>query len=167
MSPIPERPNENPPAGTGCAAARRSHRILLVEDDEAVRRLNSRVLAQSGYAVVAANDGLAGWEAIQADDFDVLVTDHCMPGLTGLELVAKLRAAGRTLPVILASGTIGSEEEARMAWLKVSAALFKPFYPQDLVAAVESVLAGAAAGQSQAEPTLRATHTRAPSPPQT
>ena len=67
-------------------------RILVVDDDEAFRRLNTEVLNCSGYQVDAAEDGAVGWEAIQANRYDLLITDNSMPKLTGVELVKKLRA---------------------------------------------------------------------------
>ena len=80
--------------------AKSPRRILLVEDDGAIRRINAQVLVRSGYQVAAAQDGAAGWEALHANDFDLLITDHSMPGLSGLELVKKVRRARMTLPVI-------------------------------------------------------------------
>jgi two-component system sensor histidine kinase and response regulator WspE len=83
-------------------------RILLVEDDAAVRRINARVLARSGYQVATAEDGDAGWEALHANHFDLLITDHSMPRLSGLQLVKKVRSARLALPVILVSGSFSA-----------------------------------------------------------
>ena len=56
-----------------------SQRILVVEDDVAIRQLNALVLVRSGYQVDAAEDGAAGWEALHAKNFNLLITDHNMP----------------------------------------------------------------------------------------
>ena len=121
-----------------------SHRILVVEDDVAIRQLNANVLACSGYQVAAAEDGAAGWEALHANDFDLLITDHAMPRLTGLELVKKVRFARMTLPVILATGTLPEEELERHPWLQLAATLLKPFSPHQLLETVQAVLRTAA-----------------------
>jgi len=63
-----------------------------------------------------------------------------MPELSGLRLVKKLRAARMALPVILASGTLTQLELSRNPWLQLSGVLLKPFSPDQLLEAVESVL---------------------------
>ena len=115
-------------------------RILLVEDDVAIRQINARVLVGSGYQVAAAQDGAAGWEALHANHFDLLITDHSMPRLSGLELVRKARCARMTLPVILASGSLPTDELERHPWLQVAATLLKPVYPRQLLETVKEVL---------------------------
>jgi CheY-like chemotaxis protein len=118
-------------------------RILVVEDDALIRQMNAKVLQRSGYQVVAAEDGAAGWEALYGNDFDLLITDHAMPRLTGLELVKKVRSARLPLPVILATGTWPDEELARHPRLQLAATLLKPFSPQQLLETVAAVLGGA------------------------
>ena len=115
-------------------------RILVVEDDEAIRQFNAQVLLRSGYHVDAAEDGVAGWEALQAKNFDLLLTDHEMPRLTGLELVKKVRSARMTLPVILATGTLPVKELERHPWLHLAATLLKPFSPHELLETVQQAL---------------------------
>ena len=117
-----------------------SQRILVVEDDEAIRQLNAQVLAGSGYQVHAAEDGAAGWEALHANTFALLITDHDMPRLSGLELVKKMRSERMTLPVILTSGSLPTEELERHPWLQLAATLLKPFSPDQLLETVQEVL---------------------------
>ena len=120
-----------------------SQRILVVEDDVAIRLLNARVLVRSGYQVDAAEDGAAGWEALHAKNFNLLITDHNMPRLSGLELVKKVRSARMTLPVILATGALPEEELERHPWLQLAATLLKPFSPHQLLEMVQEVLRAA------------------------
>jgi len=120
-----------------------SHRILLVDDDLANRRLHSRLLIRSGYEVDTAEDGQAGWEALHAQSYDLLITDNTMPRLSGLELVKKLRSAQMTLPVVLASGTLGIAELNRNQWLRIAATLWKPFTADQLLEAVKEALRAA------------------------
>src|ERR1700733_13526192 len=85
-----------------------SYRILVVDDEDNDRELNSRVLIRAGYDVVGAVDGDAAWAAIQTQYFDLMITDNSMPKVTGVELVNKLHAAGTKLEVVLLTGEIRS-----------------------------------------------------------
>jgi CheY-like chemotaxis protein len=138
---------ENIPAKTVVAPTRLpgrpAHRILVVEDNEAIRELNVQVLAHSGYRVDGAEDGAAGWELLNARNFDLLITDHEMPGLSGLELIKQVRSAGMPLPIIMATGTLPAEELGRLPWLQVDATLLKPFSPDQLRQTVNRVLCSA------------------------
>ena len=118
-------------------------RILVVEDDVDLRRFNAQVLAGCGYQVHAAGDGAAGWEALHSNNFDLLITDHNMPKVTGLELVKKVRFARMTLPVILATGSLPTEELERHPYLQLAATLLKPFSPRQLLETVKAVLCAA------------------------
>ena len=62
-----------------------SSRILVVEDDRDVRELNTKVLSRSGYEVDTSEDGAAAWQALNTDSYDLMITDHNMPKLTGVE----------------------------------------------------------------------------------
>lgn len=121
-------------------------RILVVEDEPEIRRLNAVVLTDSGYEVDTADDGMMGWYALHAtyqapDSYDLLITDYNMPGLTGLDLVERLRAAHMALPVIMASGTLPMEKLMnRNYWLQPLAALPKPYSVEQLLGTVEAVL---------------------------
>ena len=116
-------------------------RILMVEDDADIRRLNVEALNSSGYAVDAAEDGAAAWEAVQASRYDLLITDNNMPNLTGIGLLKKLRAADMRLPVIMATGTLPTEALfTRYPWLHPAVALVKPYSTDQLLGTVEKVL---------------------------
>ena len=115
-------------------------RILVAEDMEGIRHLNTEVLAGSGYKVDAVADGAIAWDALQQKSYDLLVTDHQMPEITGIELLQKLRAARMALPVILVSGTMPIKELNRHPWLQVDATLLKPYTPHELLATVKKVL---------------------------
>jgi DNA-binding response OmpR family regulator len=117
-----------------------SHRVLVVEDDEDIRRLNVEVLVGSGYEVDAAADGAAAWEALQLKHYHLLVTDYNMPKVTGVGLIKKLRAARMSLPVILVSVTIPAKELSPHPWLQINATLLKPYTPDELLATVRKVL---------------------------
>jgi DNA-binding response OmpR family regulator len=117
-----------------------SHRILVVDDDHVTRQISVDVLVGSGYDVESVKDGAAGWQALQAGNYDLVVTDNKMPNMTGIEMIAKLRSARMAVPVILATGVLPTHEFARRPWLKPDAMLQRPFSNDDLLEKVKEVL---------------------------
>jgi len=129
-----------------------SHRILVVDDDSDLRLLYTDVLAPRGYCVDAAEDGAAGWKALQTYTYDLLITDLDMPKLSGLKLVKKLHAARLAVPVILASGIMTPQELSRSPWLRLSGALLKPVSPEQLLHTVRAVLNAPPGAREQIAP---------------
>lgn len=129
-----------------------SRRILVVDDDADIRQVNAEVLSGAGYQTETAEDGAAAWEALQVNGYDLLITDHDMPKVSGVELVKKVRSAHMALPVILASGTLPEEELSRHPWLQLAATLLKPFTGDELLEAVKKVLRSAGGAGEQLEP---------------
>jgi len=111
-----------------------------VDDDVTIRRLNSATLLHSGYEVDVAEDGDAAWKALNTDSYDLLITDNSMPKVSGVELLKKLRAAHMALPVIMATGTLPTEEFNRYPWLKPVATLLKPYAVSEMLSKVKDVL---------------------------
>jgi DNA-binding response OmpR family regulator len=146
-------PPELPPAGAVFAtdtlyprrAASAAH-ILLVDDDPAVRGTVAFLLEGAGYRVGCAADGEAGWHALCADGSDLLITDHEMPKLTGLELLRRVRAVSHDLPAILMSGCPPRGEVDLESLLQPGAVLPKPFSVAALLATVQELLHGSLAG---------------------
>ena len=128
------------PAQARCQASL-SNRILVVDDDVNLRQINAEVLRRGGYQTETAADGAAAWEALQANSYDLLITDNSMPKVSGVELVKKVRSARMTLPVILASGALPTEVLDRNPWLQPVATLVKPFTGGQLLETVNEVLA--------------------------
>ena len=117
-----------------------NHRILVVEDDGDIRRLNTEVLMHHGYDVDAAEDGAAAWAALQQEAYDLLITDHDMPRVTGVELLKKLHGARMDMPVIMATGAFPESEFTRYPWLQPAATLLKPYTLDELLNTVREVL---------------------------
>ena len=117
-------------------------RILVVEDDDSLRRLNATVLINSGYEVDTAEDGAAAWDLLQLGPYHLLVTDNDMPNLTGLELLKKVHDARIALSVVLASGTCLDEVFRQSPELTPSVMLPKPYTNAQLLGAVRKVLGG-------------------------
>ena len=132
ITPLPA-PIETPPV-------HQPSRILVLDDDKDIREIYVEILRQDGYQVDTAEDGQAGWEALQTRPYDLLITDHEMPRLTGLELVERVSSSGSSMPVIIASGSLSPGELARRASSRDAAWLPKPFSPGELLKAVGRVL---------------------------
>ena len=114
--------------------------ILTIEDDHAIRRGIVDSLSFSGYKTVQADNGDDGLKLAVGNDYDLLLLDLALPGVPGLDILAKVRETRPTLPVIIltAKGT----EEDRVAGLKMGADdyVVKPFSVKELLARVEAVL---------------------------
>ena len=125
------------------------HSVLIVEDNELIRRVNAEVLIRSGYEVNVAEDGAAAWDVLQSRHYDLLVTDNDMPELSGIELLNKLHATHLALPVILASGTGTAEKLKLYPWLRIDATLLKPYTSDEFLATVKKVIYATDGGPGQ------------------
>jgi CheY-like chemotaxis protein len=114
--------------------------ILVVDDNNYLRRLCVNVLVNAGYEVTAAADGAAGWEELQLNHYDLIITDNKMPKMTGIEMLERMRAARMSLPVIMATGYLPALVFARQPWLQPDATLERPFSDDDLLETVTRVL---------------------------
>lgn len=136
----------------------------MIDDDRDARRFSVAALAVAGYDVEAVNDGDAGWEALQANRFDLIITDNQMPKMTGLEMIEKLRSACMAVPVIMATGILPTQEFERKPWLKPDATLQRPFSNDDLLEAVKKSLrpedSSGSRNETRTEQALRASELR-------
>ena len=115
-------------------------RILVVEDDEAMRLFLDEELRDAGYEVVTANDGVAALHQFASGVVDVVVSDVIMPGMRGDELLAELRARHRDVPVVLITA-FGSIDSAVGA-IKAGAYHYvsKPFHMPQLLSTLEKAM---------------------------
>ena len=90
-------------------------RILVVDDDRAVRESLRRSLSFNGYSVALAEDGLEALDLIASDRPDALVLDVMMPRLDGLEVCRQLRSTGDDLPILVLTSCVG---ERRVTMLR-------------------------------------------------
>ncbi|MGW5197228.1 response regulator transcription factor [Streptomyces spiralis] len=120
--------------------AGRAGAVLVVDDDAAIRRSLERGLRLSGFAVRSAGGGAEALEAIGRMPPDVLVLDVSMPGMSGIEVCTRLRAAGQDLPVLMLSAL--DETADRIAGLQAGGDdyLVKPFALQELVLRLRALL---------------------------
>lgn len=122
--------------------------VLVVDDDVLVRDVVGRYLSRAGYQVTVAGDGEHALRAARANPPDLVVLDLMLPGVSGLEVCRRLRAAG-PVPVVMLTAL--GEEEDRIVGLELGADdyITKPFSPRELVLRVASVLRRARSPQTR------------------
>ena len=114
-------------------------RILIADDDRMSTMMLSRTLEQWGFEVVVAHDGAAAWERIVGDEPPALaIVDWMMPGLDGIELCRRIRAATLPSPVYVILLTARTSRQDLVAGLEAGADdyLTKPFDPDELRARI-------------------------------
>jgi DNA-binding response OmpR family regulator len=115
-------------------------RVLVIEDDPAIRRGIVDALGFDGYAVIESGDGVAGGELAVQGDYDLLLLDLVLPGRDGFEILAEVRRSRPTLPVIIL--TARGREDDRVRGLRGGADdyVVKPFSVRELLARIKAVL---------------------------
>jgi two-component system, OmpR family, response regulator MprA len=114
--------------------------ILVVDDEPAVRQALSRALSLEHYGVALAADGVIALEMLAGERFDVIVLDVSMPGISGIEVCRRLRAASDRTPVLMLTARDSIDD--RVAGLDAGADdyLVKPFALRELMARVRALL---------------------------
>jgi len=128
-------------------------RILVVDDDVAVRGAIKMVLEQDGHDVTLASDGRSGVSAAEGDAFDMVICDIFMPGMDGIETIHAFHKINPRMPVIAMSGFMFRDGQSPApdyltlsTKLGAAKSLRKPFRPQELLKAVRECTANAAPG---------------------
>jgi two-component system response regulator MprA len=125
-------------------------KILIVDDERAVRESLRRALELEGYEIELAGDGSEALYRVEANDEpDAVILDVLMPGLDGLEVCKRLRRAGSRLPVLML--TARDEVEDRVAGLDAGADDYvtKPFALEELLARLRALLRRTGAGSGE------------------
>ncbi len=117
-----------------------NRRILLVEDDLALRTGLEDSLVQEGYTVQSAAEGVSGQRLLLSEPFDLAILDLMMPGKTGFEILRAAREAGLGLPILLL--TARGDESDKVLGLELGADDYvtKPFSLRELLARVRAML---------------------------
>jgi cyclic di-GMP phosphodiesterase len=114
--------------------------ILVIDDEAIVRMLVVEILESAGHSVVDADSAERALQLLDSGEFDLIVSDVIMPGLSGLELLQRVQAQRASLPVILVTGA-GTYETLSQALTRGAAGLVtKPFAHADLVSAVADAI---------------------------
>lgn len=117
--------------------------MIYIDDDEAMVFLVERMLGDLGYRVSGFTDADAGLAALRAnaDEFDLVVSDYNMPGLSGLDIAREVAQWCPGLPVLITSGHITEALKAGAAAAGVREVIYKPNTVDALCAAIHSTLA--------------------------
>ncbi|MBU4263746.1 MAG: cache domain-containing protein [Proteobacteria bacterium] len=119
-----------------------NERVLLVDDEEVITRMEELMLTDLGYAVTALMDSVKALETFKArpHDFDLIITDMTMPRLTGLELTSEILAIRPDIPIIMCTGfsELVNEEQAKAQGIREF--LMKPVMKRDMAKAMRQAL---------------------------
>ena len=133
-------------------------RILVVDDDQAVRTVAKTVLELNGHEAVIAEDGRAGLRKLETESYDLVIVDIFMPGMDGLETIRLVNERKPGLPIIVISGLAfrsasGTTPDFLSMATKLGAtrSLQKPFRSQELLSAVDDCLRSAS-GDERGQP---------------
>ncbi|MEP7155663.1 MAG: MASE1 domain-containing protein [Betaproteobacteria bacterium] len=140
--PLAEGTAEAPAAPLEGIPRGQDERILLVDDEPALRSLAEEILVELGYQVASyenSEDALAAFERAP-DRFDAVVSDEVMPGLTGTQLAARIHVLKPGLPIIIITGYGGAGFELRAQQSGVSAVMKKPYQKNALAHALAGAL---------------------------
>jgi two-component system copper resistance phosphate regulon response regulator CusR len=115
-------------------------RLLLIEDEEKVARLIVRSLTAESYAVDVAGDGSGGLEMARTYDYDLVILDLMLPGLSGTEVLRRLRQGGSQAPVLVLTARDALGDKVEHFELGADDYLTKPFAFAELIVRVKALL---------------------------
>jgi two-component system cell cycle response regulator CpdR len=115
-------------------------RILVAEDERAVREFVCRALDQEGHTVTSVEDGLEALSQLAIKDFDLLLTDIVMPGMDGIALALKVARDKPEMPILMMSGYALERQRAHNLDALIHEVVAKPFTLRQILDAVQKVL---------------------------
>jgi CheY-like chemotaxis protein len=118
-----------------------SRKVLVVDDDPAVRKSIDRVLTGKGYAVITAKNGEEAMHKLNEEKYDLVYTDIRMPGMSGLEVAEQVKARRPWTPVVIITGYGTDVAEARAKAAGVSSFMHKPLSPEMIEDSARDALA--------------------------
>ncbi len=121
----------------------RRFRILVVDDEPAIRRLVEANLSRAGYEVALARDGAEALAAVMAKPPDLVVLDVLMPGMSGLGVLGRLKSDPRTweIPVVMLTAQ-GHDDQIRHGWQSgTDFYMTQPFNPEELRSVIDRITA--------------------------
>ena len=128
------------PMTTEGSSNKPSGRILVVEDDPAVRKVLRRLFETEGYTVELQSDGQAALESFQALPPAAVVLDLRLPGVSGRDLCKEIKARVPTLPIVVLSAASDVSDKVLLLELGADDYVTKPFSPRELLARVRAAL---------------------------
>jgi DNA-binding response OmpR family regulator len=124
-------------------------RLLLVEDEKKVADFVARGLRAEGYAVDVAEDGPSGWAKAASTEYDLIVLDLMLPGMSGTELLRRLRSKGIPAAVLVLTARDGTKDKVENFEAGADDYLTKPFAFAELLVRVKALLRRPPAARSQ------------------
>ncbi len=120
----------------------RRDRIMIVDDDEAIRRIAKKILESEFYDVVPATDGKDGLDKIFENPPDLIIVDYKMPGMSGIEFIEKLKSHSQLslIPAIMLTATDTEESEIKALTVGADDWIQKPIHKQRLLVRVKRLL---------------------------
>jgi CheY-like chemotaxis protein len=118
-----------------------TRKVLVVDDDPAVRKSIDRVLSGKGYAVITAENGEQALRKLNEENYDLVYTDIRMPGMSGLEVAEQVKAQQPWTPVVIITGYGTDAAEARAKAAGVSGFVHKPLSPEMIEGSARDALA--------------------------
>ena len=145
--PLITKPCETPSKPPVMGDATGDERILIVDDEEAIARLETQMLERLGYRITSRESSVEALETFKADPggFDLVITDMTMPHMTGDRLARALIGVRPDLPVILSTGFSETMNRDKAGALGIKGFLMKPVVKSELAKMVRDVLDGAKA----------------------
>ena len=116
------------------------HRLLIIDDDVRLSEMLVEYLAPEGIELTAVASGVAGMRSAQRENFDLIILDVMLPGLSGFDVLKQLRETGAKTPVLML--TARGDDVDRIIGLDLGADdyLPKPFNPRELLARIKAIL---------------------------
>lgn len=121
------------------SSAKSDSAILVVDDDDAFRVMLVEALALSGYSVVPAASGEKALQLLEAGGIGTVITDLKMPGMSGHDLLRRIRESWPELPVILITGYVDPNRDHEMTISDADGYLIKPFKIENITELLEAV----------------------------
>ncbi len=115
-------------------------RVLIAEDDQAVREFVSRALDQNGHNVTVVSDGQQALNVLEEKEFDILLADIVMPQLDGIALSLKVSKDHPGLPILLMTGYAAERQRAHNLDTLIHNVITKPFTLKEICQAVNTAL---------------------------
>ncbi len=117
-----------------------------MDDEESVRISLTKILEYSGYEVVIARDGMEALAELERETFDLVLTDHCMPQISGLQLMRMIKLRHPSLPIVVITGERLVDDFLESGAFAV---LQKPFDVDDVLSVIQAVLEGSPAAEKR------------------
>lgn len=122
----------------------KKNRILVVEDEESLLKLESILLSSKGYNVTGVMDGKSALEEVMAHRPDLVILDIMLPEIDGFEVCRRIKEnpATSTIPVVMLTAKKNSQDVARGTEVGADAYLTKPFKSAKVIEVIENLLGG-------------------------